>query len=636
MKKIKFLNCFYALLLLVAGMSIASCSEEKDLDVDDPIENPSEGDETSAKPGDDFYMYVNGEWFKSIGNEDVNKGWMIDVDKSIKEKKEAVLEEMEAKKTLEESFRRLKNGEQQQANVEFVDELYGTLSAEIMAAEDIPTLGRLCGKYITNGYLDCMMKLYTAVSPDDDRVCFTIVPDPVFAKLMSSLENEEGEEESEEEESRTFGKHLNFSTGVKYFSKTRAAGEEDFFTYVVEGLGADFDPDLFVKEDSLFVMYDQLLMCPFEDLQDFVLNAVKTELYLYCGDQYTQEVTSGVVATTEEIMEKLMPELFMYPLSYYFCEKYVSDETKEEFTAYAESLREVFAKRIEANAWLSATTKAEALTKLANMKFFIGEPDSWIEEGLPQLRGNLLADDLLEMKQARISAIRHLVGENLKEETMNLCILGFGGIPTYIYNAFHFFMGNSVVILPAFMMEPEYTPGMDVAKMYAMFYVIGHEFTHGFDVKGSQYDLNGMENNWWDQADRDKFDALNKALIEQISTFEILPGVMADGNKTVGEDVADLGGLNIALDALTEYLTDQNASDEEIKEAHKTFFEYYALRYRSSYSQEQIQKILQDIHSFDMVRVNGIFQHIDRWYELYDVQEGDKLYLPAEERITIW
>lgn len=632
MRKEKFLKSFYALLLLVAGMGFVACSEEP---IDGPGSNGNE-DVTASKPGDDFYMYVNGEWFKSIGNEDVNKGWMVDVDKSIKEKTEAVLEEMEAKKTLDESFRRLKNGEQQQANVEFVDELYGTLSAEIMAAEDIPTLGRLCGKYITNGYLDCMMKLYTAVSPDDDRVCFTIVPDPVFAKLMSSLEDEEGEEEGEEEESRTFGKHLNFSTGVKYFSKTRAAGEEDFFTYVVEGLGADFDPDLFVKEDSLSVMYDQLLMCPLEDLQDFVLNAVRTELYLYCGDQHTQEVTSGVVATTEEIMEKLMPELFMYPLSYYFCEKYVSDETKEKFTAYAESLREVFAKRIEANAWLSATTKAEALTKLANMKFFIGEPDSWIEEGLPQLRGNLLADDLLEMKQARISAIRNLVGENVKEETMNLCILGFGGIPTYIYNAFHFFMSNSVVILPAFMMEPEYTPGMDVAKMYAMFYVIGHEFTHGFDVKGSQYDLNGLEHNWWDQADREKFDALNKALIEQISTFEILPGVMADGNKTVGEDVADLGGLNIALDALTEYLTDQNASDEEIKEAHKTFFEYYALRYRSSYSQEQIQKNLQDVHSFDKVRVNGIFQHIDRWYELYDVNEGDKLYLPAEERITIW
>ncbi|MBR5576129.1 MAG: hypothetical protein IKW22_02450, partial [Bacteroidaceae bacterium] len=102
MRKEKFLKSFYALLLLVAGMGFVACSEEP---IDGPGSNGNE-DVTASKPGDDFYMYVNGEWFKSIGNEDVNKGWMVDVDKSIKEKKEAVLEEMEAKKTLDESFRR--------------------------------------------------------------------------------------------------------------------------------------------------------------------------------------------------------------------------------------------------------------------------------------------------------------------------------------------------------------------------------------------------------------------------------------------------------------------------------------------------------------------------------------------------
>lgn len=623
MRKEKFLKSFYALLLLVAGMSFAACSEEP---IDGPGSNGNE-DVTASKPGDDFYMYVNGAWHNSLpGQIKSSEGWLFDASASVEEKASELLEEMVEYNTIIESYKRTKSGEME-ANVAYADSIYENLSERIEAAEDKAALGHIVGECIKKGYVDMMLKLYTSYPKNGDKVCFTLCPDMVMTQIVN------GGGEEEEEEARKHGKHLSMG-GEKYFSKTRAAGDDDFMSYVVEGLG--YDPDQFLMEDSLVTVYNEMNMAPLEMLKEIVKKALETELYVYCGDDLAQKITENAVASTGQILEKQLPSLLSYPLSYYFCEKYVDDKVKAEYTEYAETMREVFAKRIEANEWLSDPTKQKALEKLNSMKFFIGEPDSWDMEALPKLRGELLLDDILETKQTRIRAIESLLGKDKRNESMTASILLFEGMPTYVYNAGHLFPANSMLMLPAFMMEPEYTSDMDAAKKYAMFYVIGHEMTHGFDLKGSTRDANGNLNNWWEPADREKFEALNDELIQQISTFEIAPGIKANGNNTITEDVADLGGLNIALDALNEYLKDNGATEEEIKEAQKTFFEYHAMRYRAEYTPLQFQFMLGDVHSVNMVRVNGMVQHMDSWYELYNVQEGDALYLPADKRIKIW
>lgn len=623
MRKEKFLKSFYALLLLVAGMSFAACSEEP---IDGPGSNGNE-DVTASKPGDDFYMYVNGAWHNSLpGQIKSSEGWLFDASASVEEKASELLKEMVEYTTIIESYKRTKSGEME-ANVAYADSIYENLSERIEAAEDKAALGHIVGECIKKGYVDMMLKLYTSYPKNGDKVCFTLCPDMVMTQIVN------GGGEEEEEEARKHGKHLSMG-GEKYFSKTRAAGDDDFMSYVVEGLG--YDPDQFLMEDSLVTVYNEMNMAPLEMLKEIVKKALETELYVYCGDDLAQKITENAVASTGQILEKQLPSLLSYPLSYYFCEKYVDDQVKAEYTEYAETMREVFAKRIEANEWLSDPTKQKALEKLNSMKFFIGEPDSWDMEALPKLRGELLLDDILETKQTRIRAIESLLGKDKRNESMTASILLFEGMPTYVYNAGHLFPANSMLMLPAFMMEPEYTSDMDAAKKYAMFYVIGHEMTHGFDLKGSTRDANGNQNNWWEPADREKFEALNDELIQQISTFEIAPGIKANGNNTITEDVADLGGLNIAFDALNEYLADKGATEEEIKEAQKTFFEYHAMRYRAEYTPLQFQFMLGDVHSVNMVRVNGMVQHMDSWYELYNVQEGDALYLPADKRIKIW
>ena len=624
MRKENFLKSFYALLLLVAGMSFVACSEEPVIDTPG-----SDGGEevTSNKAGDDFYMYVNEVWHNSLPEQlESSEGWLFDASASVEEKASKLLEEMVEYTTIIESYKRTKSGEMG-ANVAYADSIYENLSERIEAAEDKAALGHIVGECIKKGYVDMMLKLYTSYPKNGDKVCFTLCPDMVMTQIVN------GGGGGEEEEARKHGKHLSMG-GEKYFSKTRSAGDDDFMSYVVEGLG--YDPDQFLMEDSLVTVYNEMNMAPLEMLKEIVKKALETELYVYCGDDVAQKITENAVASTGQILEKQLPSLLSYPLSYYFCEKYVDDKVKAEYTEYAETMREVFAKRIEANEWLSDPTKQKALEKLNSMKFFIGEPDSWDMEALPKLRGELLLDDILEAKQTRIRAIESLLGKDKRNESMTASILLFEGMPTYVYNAGHLFPANSMLMLPAFMMEPEYTSDMDTAKKYAMFYVIGHEMTHGFDLKGSTRDANGDLNNWWEPADKEKFEALNDELIQQISTFEIAPGIKANGKNTITEDVADLGGLNIAFDALNEYLADKGATEEEIKEAQKTFFEYHAMRYRAEYTPLQFQLMLGDVHSVNMVRVNGMVQHMDSWYELYNVQEGDALYLPADKRIKIW
>jgi putative endopeptidase len=411
-------------------------------------------------------------------------------------------------------------------------------------------------------------------------------------------------------------------------------GGEDLMSSIVAGMG--LDPNCFMIEDSLKTLYENFNAMSLDELKATIIGYAGSELYMYCGDDNTSEATNGYTDNTRDVLDAHLRHLLTYPLSYYYCEKYVDDEVKAKYGTYAETIRSVFAKRIENNSWLSGETKEKALEKLNNMKFFIGEPDEWNLETFPKLNSKLFVENILEAKQSRINTALSLIGKPKRENCIPAVILAPSGMGTYAYNAFYIPSTNAMTILNCFMTAPEYTEDMQPADLYALFYVIGHELTHGFDKMGSQYDANGNLNNWWTAEDKEKFDALNDDLAQQISTFEIAPGIMANGYRTVTEDVADLGGFNIAFDALNEYLAEQGVTGEELKEAQKAYFERHAYRYRSVYSKKYFQEMLNDTHSVSLVRVNGMVQHMDAWYDLYNVSEGDSLYLPADKRITIW
>ena len=188
------------------------------------------------------------------------------------------------------------------------------------------------------------------------------------------------------------------------------------------------------------------------------------------------------------------------------------------------------------------------------------------------------------------------------------------------------------------MMEPACSNDIAEVEIYATLgSVTGHEITHGYDKTGSTFDKYGKVNNWWDPEDLAKFTALNERRIANVSTYEIIPGLPSKADLTVGEDVADLGGVSIAYDLWCDILEERGVQGEELKEQKRAFFLNYAKLFFEKHPDSfMIERAKNDVHSPGHIRINSVVQHFDDWYELFDVQEGDALYLAPEDRLNIW
>ena len=609
MKKEKFLSLLLILSLMVSGMSFVSCSDDDDLGgngnssvVDVP--NPAR---------DDFYMYVNGEWHNSLTDTEESQGYSVDVANMLAAMTEEACESMNEYQMVMKSLLNLENGGQQ-ANLDRVEEIIAEIVSGIETEYDAYVA---IGKCISMGLLETDLRLYMVY--EDGNIRYTFGPFDV---------------EGSEGENALLHKRKSHRKYTRPAFATRG-GSDVVYSGIMEGFG--MDPEFFVYDEEFSAgIFEKLGAMSLEELVIYITNNIKAALWPYCGDEYTSQLTGGMVKTTGDFLQMMRDNLFVYSISYQFTQLYITEELKEQFKVYGEELRAAFAKRIENSLWLSEETKQAAQEKLSAMSFFFGGPDEWLEEGFPAPEGELLVDDILEVKAVRARLIEAMLDKSIFDESMVYVMFRPDGMGLNQYNAAYMSENNSVNVFPAFMIEPEWTEDMDPAEMYAAFYVIGHEITHGFDKEGSCVDAYGNDVDWWTAEDKEQFLALADMLSQQISTLEAAPGIMADGELTVDEDMADLGGMNIAFDALTEYLKRNGVTGDELKEAQKRFFEKHAIRQCKHYSEEDLQEQLADEHSVNKIRVNGILQHMDAWYELYDVTEGDSLYLPAEERLVIW
>ena len=600
---------YFAFLMLASIWMMPACSDH-----DDMPGGENEKEHVSNPAGDDFYMYVNGEWHESLTDLSTPQGYSYDIAKLLVAKTLECYKTYEPAILIQESLANLLAGGQA-ANLQRVDEVIEELLADVETKTDAY---RAIGKMVGMGLIDSEIRLY--MYPDEGIMHYAVVP---------PQQPEEGEEEESEILSM---KHRKVKKLKKYSGRSRST--DDAMNAILEGLG--MDADYFLYDESIVPFLTKLEKSSLDELKELINNAVASELLPFCGDEFVAQATGGAITSTMDMVNTLFEELFKYSLSHHFSQTYLTEELKEQYAEYGEELRLVFAKRIENNAWLSTATKQAALAKLDAMKFFFGEPGVWYEAGFPVLKGELLVDDILEAKASNKRLVEAVLGKNHRDESFTWGICQPGGSCLNKHDAYYSVDTNTMHIHTSFLMAPEYAEDMEPGKVYASFYVMGHEMTHGFDLDGSTYDGEGQKNNWWAAEDRAKFEALNNLVIEQIGTFKVAEGIFANSSKTVTEDVADLGGMNIAFDALTAYLTKKGVSGNELKEAQKDFFEHHAYRYHTYYTPEALQEQLADVHSVDMVRVNGIVQHMDSWYELYNVVEGDALYLPKEKRIIIW
>jgi putative endopeptidase len=313
-----------------------------------------------------------------------------------------------------------------------------------------------------------------------------------------------------------------------------------------------------------------------------------------------------------------------------YVDKFFPAESKAQMLSLVGDLRTALGERIKKLDWMSDVTKGKALEKLAKFNVKIGYPDKWRDYSRLELKpddlyGNVERGAAFEWNYR----IGRLGGPVDRAE--------WEMFPQTV-NAYYSSTKNEIVFPAAILQPPFFDPKADPAINYgAIGGVIGHEMTHGFDDQGRKSDGDGKLTDWWTKEDAARFDARAKVLSDQYSTFEPLPGAKINGGLTMGENIADLGGLLLALDAYHASLHGQPAPVIDGRTGDQRVFLGWAQAWRSKFRDDALRRqIATDPHSPDMFRVNGVVHNVDGWYGAYDVKPGEKLYLAPDRRVRIW
>jgi len=313
-----------------------------------------------------------------------------------------------------------------------------------------------------------------------------------------------------------------------------------------------------------------------------------------------------------------------------YVQHYFPAASKAAMEALVANLQAALRQRIAGLPWMSEDTKTYAFEKLEAFTPNIGYPNEWRDYSDVRID----PDDL-------VANARQLREHYLKEDLARL------DEPTdphewfmspQTVNAYYVPQFNSITFPAAILEAPFFDPAADPAVNYgAIGAVIGHEMGHGFDDQGSKSDARGVQRNWWTDEDRSRFDARTSKLAAQYSGYEPVPGTSIDGEFTLGENIGDLGGIEVAYTAYRLSLGDKEPPVIDGYTGDQRFFLAYAQIYRAMTRDETLVTLLKsDPHSPPEFRVNGVVRNVDAWYDAFEVQPGDALYLPPEARVGIW
>jgi predicted metalloendopeptidase len=313
-----------------------------------------------------------------------------------------------------------------------------------------------------------------------------------------------------------------------------------------------------------------------------------------------------------------------------YVQQYFPESAKEQMVELVENLRDTFSVRLDALTWMSDATKQAAHRKLETFLPKIGYPDEWTDySSLEVVAGDAFGNAVRATEWAWAQDLDRLGKPSDRSEW---------GMTPQTVNAYYNSTFNEIVFPAAILQPPFFDPNADPAVNYgAIGAVIGHEMGHGFDDQGSKSDERGVLRTWWQPEDEAAFRVLVDKLIAQYDAYEALPGLNVNGALTVGENIGDLGGVSIAYAAYRRSLDGAEAPVLDGLTGDQRFFLAWAQVWREVVRDEALRnQVLSDPHSPALFRVNGVVRNIDAWYDAFDVQPGDALYLPPEERVQIW
>ena len=389
--------------------------------------------------------------------------------------------------------------------------------------------------------------------------------------------------------------------------------------------------DKFINEKNLPLIKDYLKYQLVADnasnltkeLDELSFNFYNKELQ---GQQEQRPMNKRALSVINGILGEAFGKLYV--------EKYFPPKAKEEMATLVDYLKKSFAQHIKDVTWMSDATKEKALAKLNKFTVKVGYPDKW--EDYSKLTIEPAAKSVYYTNLQRVNEWAYQ--KSLEKVGKPVDKTKWGMSPQTV-NAYYNPLYNEIVFPAAILQPPFFNFEADPAVNFGgIGAVIGHEMTHGFDDSGAEFDGDGNLQNWWTPEDKKNFENATKALAKQYDQYEPVKGVFVNGTFTSGENIADLGGVNIAFDALQMYLKDKGNVDKisNFTQDQRFFISWGTVWRTLSTDKYLTNQVKTDPHSPGYFRSFGPLVNVDAWYKAFDVKEGDKLYKKPEDRIKIW
>ena len=355
---------------------------------------------------------------------------------------------------------------------------------------------------------------------------------------------------------------------------------------------------------------------------DFV--AARFDFYgkVLSGRQVNQPRWKRAVNSVNGMLGELVGEMYV--------EKYFPAAAKERMVKLVKNLQTALGERIDAQEWMSDSTKIRAHEKLATFHVKVGYPDKWKDYSRLEIKNDSYWANVCRASEWGFNDMYSRIGKPVdKDEWL---------MTPQTVNAYYNPSTNEICFPAAILQPPFFNMEADDAANYgAIGVVIGHEMTHGFDDQGRQFDKDGNLTDWWAPGDADRFKERAQVMVDFFNKIEVLPGLQANGELTLGENLADHGGLNVA------YLAFQNATKDaplgvvDGFTPEQRFFLAYATLWAGNIRDEQIRVYTKsDPHSLGKWRVNGALPHIQAWYDAFHITPSDPLYVAPENRVNVW
>lgn len=377
-----------------------------------------------------------------------------------------------------------------------------------------------------------------------------------------------------------------------------------------------------------------------EEIKDYFIYNVVTDSSGLLSDDFQEanfEMFGRIMSGQEEPKPRwkramaVPNSMFGEAVGQLYVEKYFPEENKKYMTELVENLREALGKQIINLSWMSDATKKKALEKLTTLTVKIGYPDKWKDYS------ELTIDPELSYQENVYKASLWFVKDSYGKLNKPVDKTEWHMTPQTV-NAYYNPTTNEICFPAGILQPPYFDVKADDAQNYgAIGVIIGHEMTHGFDDQGRQFDKDGNLKNWWLDEDSAKFNQLADKLVEQFNNIEVAPGVHANGRYTLGENIADQGGLRVAMTAYLDSIKGKETGDIDGFSALQRFFLAYAGVWAGNIRPEEILvRTKTDPHSLGRNRVNVTLRNLQPFFDAFSIEEGDKMYRKEDERVIIW